>query len=370
MLGGGQLGRMSLLAGRALGYRFHVFDPSPGCAAAPVAETATVAAFDDADALRAFAEGVDVVTLEFENIPAESLRLLESLGVPVAPNPAAVATCQHRGQEKMFLRERGFPHVRFAHAATAAELGAALDAVGYPCVVKTAAFGYDGKGQHRLDTAPRDLAQLWCELGAAPLVVEAWCPFEAECSMLVARGWDGSLATFPLAENTHRHHILHQSILPARLPERLEAEARELAQTIAAAFDFVGILAVELFVTPKGLLVNEFAPRPHNSGHVTIEACVTSQFEQHIRAVCGLPLGSTALRSPAVMTNLLGDVWPEKGGPDWTPLLRHPNLKLHLYDKGEPRSGRKMGHYTLIGEHPDKVLAEADEAFAELAAQP
>lgn len=364
MLGGGQLGRMSLLAGRRLGYRFHVYDPAKSRAAGPLADANTVADFGDEAALAAFAASVDVATLEFENIPEASLDRLVSMGLSVRPAPSAVIICQHRAREKAFLREHGFPHVAFRLVDSAKALGEATAALGFPCVVKTAAFGYDGKGQRRLDAPLADPSELWLELGGMPLVVEAWCPFHAECSMMVARDTRGTQQCYALTENHHHRHILHQSIVPARLPEAIHRQAQELALDLVDALDFTGVLAVELFVTDDGLLINELAPRPHNSGHHTIESSVTSQFEQHIRAVVGLPLGAPHLREPAVMTNLLGDLWPKGAEPDWAGLLRaHPRLKLHLYGKGQARPGRKMGHFTLTGTNQADLLHQADAAL-------
>jgi len=372
MLGGGQLGRMALLAGRRLGYRFRVYDPALDCCAAAVADEVFTAPWDDQVALAAFAQGIAAATLEFENIPADTLRALEKK-IPVRPGARVLETCQNRRREKEFLRKHGFPCAAFALADSAAGLARAVAAVGYPCVLKTAAFGYDGKGQVKLVAAPAGGDQawgnLWQVLGGGALVVEKWIRFEAECSVIIARGADGATAVFPMAENEHRNHILHRSIAPARLPERAQRAGAALAREIAETLGVVGLLAVELFYADGKLLVNELAPRPHNSGHYTFDACVTSQFEQQIRCAAGLPLGAPDLLRPAVMINLLGDLWKDGQAPDWGKLLRDPRVRLHLYDKGEPRAGRKMGHFTVMDEKLEKAVKLADGLFAELAGE-
>jgi len=369
MLGGGQLGRMALLAGRRLGYRFHVYEPSPDCCAASVADKTFSSGWDDAGALAEFADGIAAVTLEFENVPAAALQLLEKR-VPARPNVRALAICQNRRREKEFLRRHGFPCADFAVVQSAAQLERAAAKLGFPCVLKTAVSGYDGKGQLKLPALPAgiapDWAAVWRSFGAAEAVVEKWIPFTAECSVIVARGRRGELAAFPMAENEHRRHILHRSIAPARLPEKTQRAGAALAREIAETLGVVGLLAVEMFYVDGKLLVNELAPRPHNSGHYTLDACVTSQFEQHIRAVAGLPLGAPDLLRPAVMINLLGDVWRAGRAPDWTKLLRDPRVKLHLYDKGEPRPGRKMGHFTVLDQNQKAAIKLADRLFEEL----
>jgi len=369
MLGGGQLGRMALLAGRRLGYRFHVYEPAPGCCAAPVAEKTFTSAWDDAGALAEFADGVAAVTLEFENVPAAALQLLEKR-VPARPHARALAICQNRRREKEFLRRHGFPHAEFAVVSSAAQLERAAAKLGFPCVLKTAVSGYDGKGQLKLPALPAgippDWDAVWRSFGAAEAVVEEWIPFTAECSVIVARGIHGEMAAFPMAENEHRRHILHRSIAPARLPEKAQRAGAALAKEIAETLGLVGLLAVEMFYVEGKLRVNELAPRPHNSGHYTLDACLTSQFEQHIRAVAGLPLGAPDLARPAVMINLLGEVWQGGRAPDWAKLLRDPRVKLHLYDKGEPRPGRKMGHFTVVDQNQKSAIKLADRLFEEL----
>jgi 5-(carboxyamino)imidazole ribonucleotide synthase len=366
MLGGGQLGRMSLLAGRRLGYRFHVYDPAPDCCAAAVAEEVFTRSWYDENALAAFAAGVAAVTLEFENVPVAALRAIEK-HVPTQPGARVLEVCQNRRREKEFLRRHGFPVADFAVVSSSAQLARAAAALGFPCVVKTVASGYDGKGQSKLEAPPANgWEALWQNLNAPAAVVEKWIAFDAECSVIVARTARGETAVFPMAENEHRRHILHRSIVPARLPERRQREGAALACEIAETLGVVGLLAVEMFYAGGKLLVNELAPRPHNSGHYSLDACATSQFEQHIRCVAGLPLGATDLLRPAVMVNLLGDCWRGGRAPNWAKLLRDPRVKLHLYDKGEPRAGRKMGHFTVLDETPARALQLADKLFAQL----
>jgi 5-(carboxyamino)imidazole ribonucleotide synthase len=356
MLGGGQLGRMSLLAGRRLGYRFRVYDPQPGGPAAVVAESEMNGRFDDLDRLYCFGEGLDVATLEFENVSEAAVRAVER-SAPVHPSAEVLALCQNRAREKDFLRKNGFPCAPFAVVASEAELRAAVAEIGFPCVVKTAAFGYDGKGQRKVSEESQ-IGAAWEALGGQKLVVEKWVTFEGEFSVICARNAFGAEAVFPLAENIHRDHILHTTIAPARLSEKAAAEAFDLAKTIAEAIGLVGVLAVELFHTAHGWVVNELAPRPHNSGHFSFDACLTSQFEQHIRAVCGLPLGATDLLRPTVMVNLLGDLWAG-GEPRWERILAEPRAKLHLYGKSEARPGRKMGHFCVLEDNVESALALA-----------
>lgn len=368
ILGGGQLGRMLILAGRTLGYRFHVFEPKGPCPAGMVADLEINADYSDEAALRAFAEGVDVITLEFENIPVEVLDLLSAIK-PVMPGRKALHICQHRQREKDFLKENGLPCVPFEYADSAESLKTAVAAIGFPCVIKTAAFGYDGKGQIKLN-APEEAADceyLWNYLEHPPrVVVEKWIHHIGEFSVVCARKADGTKTTFPVSENVHVHHILHTSIVPARITDATCATAEALACDIADKLDVVGLIAVELFLDDDGsLIINEMAPRPHNSGHYTIDGCITSQFEQHIRAVTDLPFGSTELHSATVMVNLLGDVW-QNGEPDWCALLGDPRVKLHLYDKGEPRPGRKMGHFCVVGDKVEDTLDAAEKYFAQL----
>jgi 5-(carboxyamino)imidazole ribonucleotide synthase len=347
MLGGGQLGRMSILAGRAMGYRFRVLEPKEPSAAGMVADSQLAAAYDDPAALRAFAGLVDRATLEFENIPSRALEILGE-EIAVFPGRKALETCQNRAREKRFLEAEGIPCAPFAVVSSVRELAEAVTRIGLPAVLKTADFGYDGKGQLRLEEGA-DLEAAWAPYEGRSAVLEKWIPFEGEYSVICGRNEQGAVCTYPVVRNIHRHHILHLSVSPAGLEPRLEAEARELALAVASGLELVGLVAVELFLTRDGWLVNEMAPRPHNSGHLTIDSHQTSQFEQHIRLVCGLPPGATDQHTPACMLNLLGDLWRD-GTPDWAAVAADPACKLHLYDKGEPRPGRKMGHLTFLGE--------------------
>lgn len=365
ILGGGQLGRMSILAGRAMGHAFRIFDPSEKACAAPVADVAIHAPYDDVDALHRFADGLDVATLEFENIPASACEIVRE-HCPLRPRAEVLTIVQHRLREKTYLFDHGFPCAPFAVATDTASLSEAVAEVGVPCVAKTAAFGYDGKGQVVLRT-PEDALDVFERLGQPDaVVVEKWIAHRGEFSVVCARRPNGDLRTFPIAENIHRHHILHATIFPGRVAPALAARAEALAKRLAVELDVVGLFAVELFLTEDDeWLVNEIAPRPHNSGHATIDACATSQFEQHVRAVADLPLGSTDVLRPAVMINLLGDLWQTKT-PDFAALLADDTLKLHLYDKGEPRVGRKMGHFTVLDEDVEAALARAEDHFARL----
>lgn len=350
ILGGGQLGRMLGQAAQTLGYRVHVFEPAGPCPAGAVANKEVNASYEDIAALTAFARECAVVTYEFENIPAGPLEAIASL-TTLHPRAEVLHICQNRQREKAWLKRNGFPHVRYAEALDG-EIEPAVKEVGLPCVVKTADFGYDGKGQMRLNDA-QDLEQASAIFRGRRCVVERWVDFSCEISVIVARSSTGETKTFPVAENIHSRHILDFSIVPARVHPAVARDAELLAAAIAEKLGVVGLLAVELFVTPSGeVLVNELAPRPHNSGHWSLDGCETSQFEQHIRAVCGLPLGSVAVREPTVMVNILGDAWKWRDGrvvgePAWSAVLGAPQAKLHLYGKAEPRPGRKMGHFTV-----------------------
>lgn len=357
LLGGGQLGRMFTLAARNLGYRVHALDPGHDCPAGQVADLEIRAAYNDVYAAQALARGVDVVTVEFENIPAETLEAVAEVR-PMHPGALVLHTVQHRLREKRFLSGHGFPVTPFREINTEADLREAAGALGFPCVLKTASFGYDGKGQRKL-ADETDLAPAFEGLGGQQGILEAWVPFDLECSVVCARSATGESAVWPVAENAHRSHILDTTVFPARIPDGVAARAQAMALAIAQALGVVGMLTVEYFLKPGGeLLVNELAPRPHNSGHATIDACLTSQFEQQVRAVCGLPLGDTALLRPAAMANLLGDLWPRHGEPAWERLLAHRDVKLHLYGKTEARAGRKMGHLTALADTPEAALAK------------
>ncbi len=358
VLGGGQLGRMFAIAARRMGYRVHTFSPEDDTPAGQVADREVRAAYDDLDAVRGFARGVDVVTFEFENVPAATANAAAEQA-PVRPAGAVLHTTQNRLREKGFLAAAGFPVTPFVAVRSAAELAAALDALGTPAVLKTAGWGYDGKGQVRI-AAAEEAAAAWAELATGEAVLEAFVDFAAEVSVVAARGLDGAFACFGLIENRHRRHILDVSLAPAPVAvgsPSLQREAVEMARGILEALAVVGVLCVELFVTRSGrLLVNELAPRPHNSGHLTFDACVTSQFEQQLRAICGLPLGATDLLRPAAMANLLGDLWHD-GEPDWAAVCGFPTVKLHLYGKAAPRPGRKMGHLTAMEADTGAALA-------------
>ncbi|HWA85104.1 MAG TPA: 5-(carboxyamino)imidazole ribonucleotide synthase [Opitutus sp.] len=358
VLGGGQLGRMLAQAAQTLGYRVHVFEPQPNCPAGAVADRAINASYEDLEALQAFASGVDVVTYEFENIPGEPLAAIASL-VPLRPGPDVLHVCQNRQREKAWLRTSGFPHVRYAEALDG-DVVRAVAEVGRPCVVKTADFGYDGKGQLKIANGA-DLEKAAAIFRGRRCVVERWTDFRSELSVIVARSSTGETRAFPVAENIHANHILDISLVPARIDATVARGAERLAGAIADKLGVTGLLAVEMFLTTEGeLLVNELAPRPHNSGHWSIDGCETSQFEQHVRAICGLPLGGTGVREPTVMANILGDVWSAGGRePDWTPILAAPKAKLHLYGKTEARPGRKMGHFTVRDADLETALAQA-----------
>ena len=338
ILGGGQLGRMTALAAARLGYRCHIFAPEGGGPAAQVSASETIAAYDDLAALDRFAATIDVATFEFENVPVASVEhLLQS--VPVRPGAKSLAAAQDRLVEKNFLRGIGIPTVPFQEVRNGAALAASLQELGAPAVLKTAQLGYDGKGQVlvRLDSDPDETFQ---QMGADRGVLEKWIDFRMEISVIVARGLDGKMVAFDPAENRHANHILDQSIAPARISTKIATEARGLAEKIATALDLFGLLAVEMFVTQEDtILINEIAPRPHNSGHWTMDACRSCQFEQFVRAICGQPLGSPDRYADAVMTNLIGD---QVNG--WPTILGDPDLHLHLYGKDKARAGRKMGH--------------------------
>ena len=360
IIGGGQLGRMLAIAARRMGFRVHTFEPQPNCPAGPISDVEVNASYADTERLEAFAHGVDVVTFEFENIPISAIERIEAVK-PVRPSGNVLHICQNREREKTFLKSHGISCAPFEVVDSAASLAAAIAKIGTPSVLKTADFGYDGKGQRKL-TGGEDAQEVWQQFGALRGVLEKWIPFQAELSVVCARGFDGEVIPFPVSENQHANHILDLSIVPARFPEPVLDAARALSSRIATALDVVGLLAVELFLTSDGeLLVNELAPRPHNSGHFTFDACVTSQFEQQLRAICGLPLGSSDLLRPAVMWNLLGDLWAN-GEPDWTAILNDPRAKLHLYGKSEPRPGRKMGHVCVMAD----TVAEALDAVSKM----
>lgn len=354
VLGSGQLGRMLAIAARRMGYRIHTFSPDADTPTGQVADREFTAPYDDLDAIRDFAASVQVVTLEFENIPTPTVETISAY-VPVRPGGIVLHTTQHRIREKNFLAHAGFPVTPFRSVETIDDLRTGLAAFGYPAVLKTADFGYDGKGQVKI-TTPDEADAAFMAFAGHAAILEAWVSFEREVSVVAARGLDGSFAHFGVVENTHTNHILDTTVAPATVPQEIAREAIEITRGVLDALNVVGVTCVEFFLTERGsLLVNEIAPRPHNSGHFTFDACLTSQFEQQLRAVCGLPLGSTEQLRPAAMANLLGDLW-ENGEPDWAAACAFPNVKLHLYGKQSARPGRKMGHLTALAESTDEAL--------------
>jgi 5-(carboxyamino)imidazole ribonucleotide synthase len=341
ILGGGQLGRMLALAAARLGLRCHVFAPTPDSCAFDVVHRVTCADYADTGALDRFAADVDVITYEFENVPAHAASFL-SARKPVIPDPQILAITQDRLSEKDFVTKLGIKTARYVAVSSAQALARAIDAIGVPAVLKTRRFGYDGKGQLAV-RGDIDPALAWQAMGEQPAILEAFVPFEREISIVAARARDGAVECFEPIENEHRNHILARSRVPAGVPEQIAAQAQQIAERIAAAFDYVGVLAVEMFVLGPTLLVNEIAPRVHNSGHWTIDGATASQFEQHVRAVAGWPLARARRHGRIEMINLIGDEVKEAGG--W---LSHRGACLHLYGKSAPRPGRKMGHVTLI----------------------
>lgn len=357
VMGGGQLGRMFAIAARPMGYRVHTFSPDENGPAAQLCDRATVAAYDDQAAVRRFAGEIDLLTFEFENIPTKTIEWAAE-SVVVRPRGEVLHIAQNRLREKEFLSGAGLPVAPFRQVRNEADLSAALVEIGRPAILKGAAFGYDGKGQQRID-ANDEVAEIWRDRDGEECVLEGVIDFEREISAIVARGPDGAVSVFPICENIHREHILDVTLAPARVSAAVADAARELAIAVAEKLDLIGLLTVEMFLRADGnLVINELAPRPHNSGHWTIEGCATSQFAQHVRAVCGMPLGATDLLRPSAMVNLLGDVW-KKGEPDWPAVLAEPNVHLHLYGKREPRARRKMGHLTALGETVEAASAAA-----------
>jgi len=364
VLGGGQLGRMFAMAARRLGYRVHTLSPEHDTPTGQIADVEVNAPYDDLDAVRRFAQGVDVVTFEFENVSAEAAAAAEAHAI-VRPGGRALQIAQHRIHEKTFVAGLGIPVTPFAPVRSEAELAQAVRTIGVPAVLKTASFGYDGKGQASVAAAGEARAA-WDAIGRREAILEAFVDLEREISVIGARGPDRSRSVFAPFENAHRHHILDVTVAPAGVATPLARQAVAATDAILDALDYVGLLCIEFFVTRDGrLLVNEIAPRPHNSGHLTIEACRTSQFEQQLRAVCGLPLGAADLIQPAAMANLLGDIW-QGGEPNWAAALAFPDIKLHLYGKSAARPGRKMGHLTALGATPAEARARVVDARAAL----
>jgi 5-(carboxyamino)imidazole ribonucleotide synthase len=363
VLGGGQLGRMLGMAARRLGYRFHVLASNADTPAGQVADHVVIASYDDAAGIREFARGVDVLTFEFENIATEAATAAAEV-TRVRPDPRALAVAQHRIREKTFLMEAGLPVPPFVPIGSETELSSGIQRIGRPAVLKTAAFGYDGKGQVAIGPAD-DPVRAWEALGRRDAILEAFVDLEREMSVVGARGHDGAHAFFPPFENTHQRHILDVTVTPAGISDALAERAVGITRAVLDALDYVGVLCVEFFVRGDELLINEIAPRPHNSGHLTIDACCTSQFEQQLRAVCGLPLGAPDLLHPAAMANLLGDLWAG-GEPDWTAALAMPDVKLHLYGKRTARPGRKMGHLTALADTAAQARSRVEAARAAL----
>ena len=360
VLGSGQLGRMFAIAARELGYRIQIYSPDNDTPAGHIADVEWAARYDDLERVREFARGVDVVTFEFENVLSITTDAVAEI-VPVRPAGRVLHVTQQRLREKTFLHDNGFPVTPFRRIAALGDLQTAARELGLPGVLKTASFGYDGKGQTKL-RSESEIADAFAGLKSAEGIYEAFVDFEKEISVVAARTQHGEFAAFPVFENSHANHILDITFAPAAISESLAREAEELARGILDKLGVVGLLTVEMFVTRGGkLLVNELAPRTHNSGHLTIDACATSQFEQQVRAVCGLPLGSTELRAPAAMANLLGHLW-NGGEPKWAEALTDPHVKLHLYGKAEARVGRKMGHLTATGATTEQAVQRVKEA--------
>ncbi len=354
VFGSGQLGRMFAIEARKMGYRVHTFSPDTDTPTGQVADFETSADYNDLDAVRKFARAVDVVTFEFENVPSKTVETAAEFSA-VHPKGEILHTTQNRLREKTFLKQNGFPHAPFRHIKTLEDLYHGVSDLGTPAVLKTAGFGYDGKGQQKIK-AVGEIESAFERLDGNEAVLEGFIEFEKEVSVVCARDFSGNFEHYGVIENAHENHILDVSFAPAICSEKVFDEAIEIAQSVAETLDYVGTLCVEFFLTKdEKLLINELAPRPHNSGHLTFDACITSQFEQQLRAVCGLPLGSTEFYKPAAMANLLGDVW-QTGEPNWAKALEFPNVKLHLYGKSEARKGRKMGHLTAMADSVTKAV--------------
>jgi len=364
IIGGGQLGRMLAIAARQMDYKTVVLDPDPGCPTGQVADGQIAQNYASRDASRELARSTDVVTYEFENVDADSVGAAAELK-PVHPSPSVLRTTQHRLHEKNALLKAGVSVSPFRQVESLSDLQSAAVDLGYPMILKTSTQGYDGKGQ-MIITREEDIQHSYELLSSsnAELIVEQFVQFQMEISVICARTADGQTATFPPSENIHRNHILDISIVPPRVPESVIDNARLLAADIAVQLDVVGLISVEMFVTKENeLLVNELAPRPHNSGHYTMDGCDTSQFEQLVRVLAGLPISEPQLHSPTVMVNLLGEVWEDTDGdPDWARALEMPGVSLHLYGKAEARVGRKMGHINVVAETVEDALYIATEA--------
>jgi len=369
ILGGGQLGRMTAMSARSLGYHLAVLDPDPSCAARFLVETCITAGFDDVQAARELATRCNVATVEIEKISIEAMRAVQEI-VPMRPGPGVLHVVQDRARQKDWLAERGFPVGPYRKADTEDQLRDAAQALGGRCYAKVTRGGYDGRGQDIL-SGPDDAARVWSILGSAPLVVEKALDLDSELSVLVARRPSGEARTYAPALNHHIKGILEWSVLPGPLPHAVANQAESIARDIAAALGVEGLLVAEFFLTRAGeLFVNELAPRPHNTFHATEVACATSQFEQHTRSVCDLPLGSTELLRPAAIVNLLGDLWAGDSPPPFDRALEIPGVQLHLYGKRVARPGRKMGHLSAIGGTPEEALQKVQEARTRLTRPP
>ncbi len=369
ILGGGQLGRMFVVAARTMGYQVAVLDPDPNSPAAQLANTHICADYSDQNALDKLAASCVAITTEFENVPATSLEYLAKF-LPVRPSAAAVATTQDRIREKNFLQSNGFKTARFSSIENLQQVELAVQHTGLPALLKLSRSGYDGKGQKLVHTMT-EAQQAFQNFGAQPTVLEELVAIQTEISVVIMRGVSGNSVAYPPSENLHSNGILNMGIVPARISPALAESATQAAKNIAEMLGYCGVLAVEFFLTQAGeLLVNEIAPRPHNSGHYTLDACTTSQFEQQVRSLCGLPPGDVSLCRPSVMVNLLGDLWPENQPPDWLKVLRYRQAKLHLYGKSEARAGRKMGHYTCVAERVEDALSVALKIQKSLAVSP
>ena len=367
VLGSGQLGRMFAIAARRMGYRVHTYSSKSDTPTGQLCDREVCASYDDLEQVRDFARGVDVVTFEFENVPAATVEACAQFG-PVRPGWNVLYIAQNRLREKNFLSQNGFPVAPYRAVSSREDLQLALEEIGLPCVLKTAGFGYDGKGQTKINSN-EDAATAWQNLGGQEGVLEGWVQFEREVSVVAARGLDGAFSHWGVVQNEHSNHILDITTAPANVSEQVKKDALEIARGILEKLDVVGVLCVEFFLTVKGeLIVNELAPRPHNSGHFSFDASLTSQFEQQLRAVCALPLGSTQLLRPAAMANLLGDLW-QNGEPHWAKALEFPDVKLHLYGKSRALPGRKMGHLTALADTPQKAAELAIAARVALTAQ-
>ena len=360
VFGSGQLGRMFAIEARKMGYRVHTFSPDSDTPTGQVSDIETSADYDDLDAVRQFAGAVDVITFEFENVPSATIEAA-SLFAPVHPRGEVLHTTQNRLREKTFLSNNSFPVTPFRHIKLIDDLYRGANELGIPAVLKTAGFGYDGKGQYKITTAS-DIHHAFESLNGSDAVLEAFVDFEKEVSVVCARSGTSDFVHYGVIENSHSNHILDVSFAPANVSEKTYQEAVEIARSISETLSYIGTLCVEFFLTRDGkLLVNELAPRPHNSGHLTFDACVTSQFELQLRAVCGLPLSSTEFYRPAAMANILGDLW-ENGEPDWSVAISDPNVKLHLYGKQEARPGRKMGHLTALSVTGERAVETVSNA--------